>query len=78
MKLAELQAQFLEDVLRESTLPHIDLIDTDEKLSLSLSPEERIEIYSEGYVLRLIEALMDTYPAVHTLLGDDDFDELCR
>ena len=74
MKLKELQSQFLADVLQQSENPHIELIETDERLR----PEQRIEIYSDGYQLRLIEALMDTYPAVHTLLGDEDFDSLSR
>ncbi len=35
--------------------------------------ETRLGIYSDAYRLRLIEALSDAYPAVHTLLGDEGF-----
>jgi hypothetical protein len=34
---------------------------------------ERLGIYAHGYRVRLIEALDDTYPLLHRLLGDDDF-----
>lgn len=44
----------------------------------SLSPEDRINIYYDAYRFRLINALSDTYPAVHTLLGDDEFEKLGR
>lgn len=33
----------------------------------------QLEIYSNAYVLRLSEALRSNYPAVHQLLGDEDF-----
>ena len=34
---------------------------------------ERLGIYANGYRVRLIEALDNTYPLLHRLLGDDDF-----
>jgi len=33
----------------------------------------RLGIYANGYRVRLIEALDNTYPLLHRLLGDDDF-----
>ncbi|MDH5259037.1 MAG: DNA-binding domain-containing protein [Gammaproteobacteria bacterium] len=75
MKLEQLQSLFLEDIINRSSTPkNTSLFETDERLS----PKQRIEIYSEGYQLRLIEALMDTYPSVHTLLGDEDFENIGR
>jgi len=38
----------------------------------------RLGIYADAYRLRLLEALQDNYPAVHTLLGDAEFDRLGR
>lgn len=38
----------------------------------------RLSIYTEGYRLRLIDALEDMYPALHTLVGDDSWDALTR
>lgn len=34
---------------------------------------ERLEIYRNAYQVRLIDALDDTYPVLHALLGDEDF-----
>ncbi len=43
------------------------------------SPEQRLSVYVDAYVLRLLEALRTNYPALHQLLGDDDFDRMaCR
>ncbi|MCU7801343.1 MAG: DNA-binding domain-containing protein [gamma proteobacterium symbiont of Lucinoma myriamae] len=38
--------------------------------------ETRLDIYANAYKFRLIEALEDTFPALHTLLGDEDFFQL--
>ncbi len=38
--------------------------------------EARLGIYEEAYRLRLLEALQDSYPALHTLLGDERFEAL--
>ena len=35
--------------------------------------ETRLGIYADAYRFRLIDALADSYPSVHTLLGDDAF-----
>ncbi len=40
--------------------------------------DTRIGIYSNAYRARLIEAMEDSYDAVHTLLGDEQFYELCH
>ncbi|MEP6546896.1 MAG: DNA-binding domain-containing protein [Gammaproteobacteria bacterium] len=37
---------------------------------------ERLDIYRNAYQVRLIEALDDTYPVLHGLLGDEMFVEL--
>ncbi len=41
-----------------------------------VSAEKRLAIYSNAYHVRLLEALQENYPALHTLLGDDDFQQL--
>jgi hypothetical protein len=39
----------------------------------------RIGVYCDAYVLRLLEALQTNYPALHQLLGDDEFERMsCR
>jgi hypothetical protein len=43
-----------------------------------LDPLGRLEIYRRAYHARLIECLLDDYPAVAAALGERSFDELCR
>jgi hypothetical protein len=43
-----------------------------------LGPLGRLEIYRRAYHLRLIECLLDDYPAVAATLGEEAFEELCR
>jgi len=38
--------------------------------------DTRLGVYVDAYVLRLLEALRTNYPALHQLLGDDDFDRM--
>ncbi len=38
-----------------------------------VSIETRLAIYANAYRYRLIDALSDNYPSVHTLLGDESF-----
>lgn len=40
--------------------------------------KRRIGIYADAYRFRLIECLQDSYSALHTVLGDDEFERLCR
>ena len=39
-------------------------------------PQQRIDVYVDAYVLRLAEALRTNYPALHQLLGDNEFDRM--
>jgi hypothetical protein len=48
------------------------------KPSHSLSPEERLEIYHDMYLLRMEEALAADYPATKHFLGDEAFVNLAR
>ena len=48
-----------------------DIVDTGEVNKVSV--EQRLAVYGNAYGYRLIDALSENYPAVHTLLGDDDF-----
>lgn len=46
--------------------------------SATLSARQRLGIYAEMYLLRMVESLADDYPTVRALLGEDDFRDLCR
>jgi hypothetical protein len=39
---------------------------------------ERWHLYSEGYWMRLVDAIRNDYPAVARVLGESPFDSLCR
>jgi CRISPR/Cas system-associated endonuclease/helicase Cas3 len=71
MNLAELQTAFQGAVLNVAEpLPGSILP------SRRQSAAERFEIYQDAYKLRLKEFLLSDYPALHMILGDDDFDSL--
>lgn len=46
--------------------------------SKSLQPDQRVGIYVDAYLARLIEVLVEDFPAVARLLGQKAFHELCR
>jgi len=69
--LKQLQDQFFTNILHSENRKS-DFILSDDRLSAT----QRMEIYGEAYLLRLLDALADTFPALHTLLGDEDFETL--
>lgn len=73
MSLQILQQQFFENITQAESGSCCIVKDEG-----NISREERIQIYYDAYRFRLIDALSDTYPAVHTLLGDDEFEKVCR
>jgi hypothetical protein len=58
------------------------LLEGDERFGEAVEPGGRIatglrlDIYRNAYRMRLLEALADSFPAVHTLLGDERFSAL--
>ncbi|MCG6860959.1 MAG: DNA-binding domain-containing protein [Chromatiaceae bacterium] len=66
--LRRLQGDFLDALMRGSPSFHEQIVDAGQ-----LNPAQRFGIYSNAYRARLIEALSDAYPGLHTLLGDDGF-----
>lgn len=69
--LRRLQRDFLDVLLRGGGSFHERIVHAGR-----LDPEQRISIYSGAYRVRLIDALADAYPSLHTLLGDEDFQAL--
>tara|TARA_R110001599_G_scaffold337686_1_gene556187 strand:- start:5446 stop:6228 length:783 start_codon:yes stop_codon:yes gene_type:complete len=73
MQLREWQRRFQQRILQPQQ--------PDEALFASLLPgstsrQAQLEIYSNAYAIRLVEALRSNYPALHQLLGDRDFDSM--
>jgi len=67
-ELLELQRSMMQWLQTEEGDIQTKIIGT-EKVSADL----RLSIYSNAYRYRLIDALSDNYPSVHTLLGDEAF-----
>lgn len=66
-----LQSQFLAYLRAPLTQMQGAVVDT-----AKISADSRLKIYADAYRLRLIDALADNYPILHTLIGDDTFTEL--
>ncbi len=43
-----------------------------------MTASERFEIYRSGYHARLLECLLDDYPVLAAMIGEDRFEALCR
>ena len=72
--LQQLQDRFFDRILdKDGDALAQEVVGTDR-----VPVEVRLAIYTEGYRLRLIDALEDMYPALHTLVGDDDWAGLTR
>ena len=42
-----------------------------------IDPKQRLFIYAHAYKSRLVETLADDFPVLHSLVGDDMFEEIC-
>jgi hypothetical protein len=71
--LYELQKKFQDYVLSPKPGMDSEVIGTQ-----NAGAATRLEIYSDAYCLRLIEALAGDYPAVKALAGEEQFDRLAR
>lgn len=71
--LADLQQDFLHYLQHEQCGIEQMILSTEQ-----VSADLRLRIYSNAYWSRLTEALQENFPALHTLLGDDDFYQLAE
>ena len=67
-RLRRLQSDLQNHLLNQDSAIAHAIVD-----SPPLAVADRLAIYADGYRARLIEALDDTYPLLHRLLGDEDF-----
>ncbi len=54
------------------------LLGRDDRFAERVQPPHGLEIYREGYALRLIEALATDHPGVRAMAGPADFDAMAR
>lgn len=72
-KLFELQKNFQDYILNQTeNITHV-IEETGE-----MSNQERLDIYREGYFVRLTEIIAEDYPALHKLMGEDAFSSMMR
>jgi hypothetical protein len=68
IRLRELQQDVQRHLLGEDSRVTSAIVDAP-----PLAAKDRLAIYRNAYQVRLIDALQDTYPVLHGLLGDDMF-----
>jgi len=73
MQLRELQRDMQRHLLGEASAVTAAIVDAP-----PLEPKDRLAIYRNAYQVRLIDALHDTYPILHGLIGDDEWLALGR
>ncbi len=73
-ELHRLQKDMMAWLIKKDESIKPDIVDTGEVNKVSVT--QRLAVYGNAYGYRLIDALSDNYPAVHTLMGDDDFYEM--
>ena len=72
-ELAQLQQEFQQYLLSGKTDINPSVLSTNE-----VSAEQRLGIYRDAYHLRLIECLTTTFTALHSYLGTEEFQKMCR
>ncbi|CAA0096053.1 Uncharacterised protein [Halioglobus japonicus] len=75
MQLREWQDSFQQQILQAQQCDEVLIANL---LEGAISAQAQLQIYSNAYVIRLVEALRSNYPALHQLLGDTDFDSMGR
>ena len=73
-ELYRLQKEMMAWLMQKDERIKSEIIDTGEVNKVSV--EQRLAVYGNAYGYRLIDALSENYPAVHTLMGDEDFYEM--
>lgn len=71
--LKQLQEQFQASILNDETS-----IEQYFEQPKDMSVTDRVKVYKNAYIIRLIEALEDDFPALRKLLGNESFSALCR
>lgn len=71
MKLFELQQQFQAWLLIGNDAIQAAIVNSDQTNAL-----ERLTIYQDAYKIRLLLALDDSFPALHKLMGDEQFQDI--
>lgn len=71
--LKQLQEKFIDAVLFGKNQSFLSEI----KEGGKIGPEQRLQIYAHAYKARLVEVLAEDFPVLHSMVGDDMFEEIC-
>ena len=71
--LSEIQSEFQRHVLSEHPAIEAHIAGT-----ANHAGDRRLAVYCDAYRARLSEALATDYEVLHTCVGDEDFDTMCR
>ncbi len=71
--LKDLQSKFKDAVMLGKEEPFLSEIQEGGKIG----PEQRLYIYVQAYKARLVEVLAEDFPVLHSMVGDDMFEEIC-
>ncbi len=71
--LKDIQGKFKDAVFSGINDPFLSEVQEGGKIG----PEQRLSIYAHAYKARLVDVLVDDFPVLHSLVGDDMFEEIC-
>ena len=74
-ELHRIQKSMMAFLIQKDNAIKPDIVDTGEVNKVSV--EQRLAVYGNAYGYRLIDAVSDNYPSIHTLMGDEDFYKMC-
>ena len=75
--LVQLLGAFQSEIVSPDSMSHLGSIEEWVTPGPQLSAADRMDIYRRSYVARLVECLVDDYPALRSAMGEARFDELC-
>ena len=70
-ELSRIQKSMMAFLIQKDSTIEAEIVNSD-----IVNAKDRLNIYGDGYGFRLHDALSENYPAVHTLLGDEDFSHM--
>ncbi|HPF47169.1 MAG: putative DNA-binding domain-containing protein [Alphaproteobacteria bacterium] len=71
--LKDIQTKFKAAVMQDTKEAFLLEIEEGGKIG----PEQRLHIYAHAYKSRLVDTLVEDFPVLHSLVGDDMFEDIC-
>lgn len=71
--LKDIQGKFINAVMKGEDEPFLHEIEEGGKIG----PAQRLHIYAHAYKARLVETLVEDFPVLHLMVGDEMFEQIC-